>query len=104
MSDDNKMPNSSEATRPTFEEAWAKKVAQGYQYGRDALEGVRFGWEIALEATAPERVRAEVIEEVLAVLRAESGAADDVYGHVDTCIRAVEKLLPASTSATKEGT
>lgn len=31
---------------PTFEEAWKKKEAEGYQYGRDALEGVRFGWEI----------------------------------------------------------
>lgn len=31
---------------PTFEEAWAQKEAEGYQYGRDALERVQFGWEI----------------------------------------------------------
>jgi hypothetical protein len=31
----------------TFEEAWAKKEAEGYQYGPDAMEQVRFGWEIA---------------------------------------------------------
>ena len=30
----------------TFDEAWAKKVTEGYQYGPDALEQVRFGWEI----------------------------------------------------------
>ncbi len=30
----------------TFEEAWAEKERQGYQYGRDALENVHFGWAI----------------------------------------------------------
>lgn len=30
----------------TFEQAWAEKEAEGYQYGRDALEQVRFGWEL----------------------------------------------------------
>lgn len=30
----------------TFDEAWSEKEAAGYQYGRDALEQVRFGWEI----------------------------------------------------------
>lgn len=39
----------------TFEEAWKRKEAEGYQYGADALEQVRFGWELreyhaALEA------------------------------------------------------
>lgn len=34
----------------TFEQAWAKKVAEeGYQYGEDALEQVRFGWDICAE-------------------------------------------------------
>lgn len=31
---------------PTFDQAWAVKVAEGYQYNGDALENVRFGWEI----------------------------------------------------------
>jgi hypothetical protein len=31
----------------TFEEAWAEKEAEGYQYGEEALEQVRFGWDIA---------------------------------------------------------
>lgn len=31
----------------TFKEAWAKKKSEGYQYGPDALEQVRFGWELA---------------------------------------------------------
>ena len=35
-----------EAERVTFAEAWAAKEAEGYQYGDDALEQVRFGWEI----------------------------------------------------------
>ncbi len=33
----------------TFEQAWATYEAKGYQYGKDALEQVRFGWEIAHE-------------------------------------------------------
>jgi len=36
----------------TFEEAWAKKEAAGYQYGQDALEQVRVGWDLAMEARA----------------------------------------------------
>ena len=49
----------------TFEEAWADKEKAGYQYGEDALEHVKFGWEIALaEWTSdvakerPERLKA----------------------------------------------
>jgi hypothetical protein len=36
----------------TFEEAWAEKEVEGYQYGEDALQGVHFGWEIAMKAVA----------------------------------------------------
>lgn len=32
---------------PTFEQVWSKMEAQGYQYGPEALEQVRFGWELA---------------------------------------------------------
>jgi hypothetical protein len=38
----------------TFEQAWAKKQAEGYQYGKEALDNVRFGWEIAYEVLAEE--------------------------------------------------
>ena len=31
----------------SFEEAWAEMEARGYQYGEDALEQVRFGWDLA---------------------------------------------------------
>jgi hypothetical protein len=31
----------------TFEQAWKTYEAKGYRYGADALEQVRFGWEIA---------------------------------------------------------
>lgn len=34
----------------TFEEAWEEKEEEGYKYGQDALENVRFGWKIAFEA------------------------------------------------------
>lgn len=30
----------------TFDEAWKRMEAKGYQYGGDALEQVRFGWEL----------------------------------------------------------
>lgn len=32
-----------------FKEKWEDKEREGYQYGRDALEGVRFGWDLAIE-------------------------------------------------------
>lgn len=35
---------------PPFEDEWAKKEAEGYIYGRDALENVAFGYEIARAA------------------------------------------------------
>lgn len=35
---------------PPFSEEWAKREAQGYHYGPDALEQVRFGYEIAKAA------------------------------------------------------
>jgi hypothetical protein len=31
----------------TFEQAWAEKERKGYQYGEDALEHVRMGWDMA---------------------------------------------------------
>lgn len=34
---------------PEFERWWATKTAAGYQYGREALENVRFGFEGAQE-------------------------------------------------------
>lgn len=34
---------------PEFEQWWATKEAEGYQYGREALENVRFGFEGAQE-------------------------------------------------------
>jgi hypothetical protein len=35
---------------PSFEELWTQKEKDGYQYGRDALEQVRFGYKIAVAA------------------------------------------------------
>lgn len=31
----------------SFEEVWAEKQREGYDYGEDALQGVRFGWQLA---------------------------------------------------------
>lgn len=36
-----------------FEARWAQMEALGYRYGEDALEQVRFGWDLALGATPP---------------------------------------------------
>lgn len=38
----------------TFEEAWAEKEKEGYQYGGDALQNVKFGWEIRDSYCKPE--------------------------------------------------
>jgi hypothetical protein len=47
----------------TFKQAWAEKEAAGYRYGRDALEGVRFGWDMAC-ADRDEQIR--VLREAMA--------------------------------------
>lgn len=39
----------------TFEEAWARMEALGYQYGEDALEQVRLGWDLRETTAANER-------------------------------------------------
>lgn len=46
-----------DADRKTFEEVWAQKEAEGYQYGHDALEQVHFGFELGLAYAA--KLRAE---------------------------------------------
>lgn len=38
----------------TFEQAWAEKERAGYQYGHDALEQVRLGWEMREQETGVE--------------------------------------------------
>lgn len=52
----------------TFEEAWAEKVEQGYQYGEDALQGVRFGWDIHEDV---KRRRDMAAEMAIAIMFAE---------------------------------
>lgn len=75
----------------TFEQAWARKEAEGYRYGRDALENVHFGWEIAIEALSPptsdERLRP--MEDapkdgrfVLAVYKSLDGYAESLHARV----------------------
>ena len=34
----------------TFEEIWTQKEKEGYSYGHDALEQVRFGWDLRANA------------------------------------------------------
>ena len=45
----------------TFEAAWAQMELRGFNYGSDALENVRFGWEIGrgLEPDGMDRKRAD---------------------------------------------
>ena len=38
-----------------FKRAWARKAKEGFQYGEDALEQVRFGFELAQEEAAREQ-------------------------------------------------
>ena len=40
------------AAGETFEHAWSRYEARGYRYGGDALENVRFGFEIGREGSA----------------------------------------------------
>jgi hypothetical protein len=41
--------NWTDKPNPEFEQWWATKKAQGFDYGREALENVRFGFEGAQE-------------------------------------------------------
>jgi hypothetical protein len=42
------MPTKEEFFKPkTFDEAWQAYVKKGYNYGEDALENLRFGWQVA---------------------------------------------------------
>ena len=54
-----------------FKEAWAEKEAEGYQYGHDALEQVRFGWD--MRAAVEKRLK------------------------IDKLLRTAEKLIAART-------
>lgn len=44
----------------TFEEAWAQKQLQGYQYGDEALQNVHMGWEMAQSNT--DEIYARIVE------------------------------------------
>lgn len=52
----------------TFEEAWAEKERMGFQYGPDALEHVRFGWELH-ELHSAEAIRRDERERIAALVR-----------------------------------
>lgn len=76
---------------PVFEAEWAKKQAAGYQYGRDALENVKFGFEIA--QAAYERGYDREVEANASVIT----IALEIEGDVDTASRVVEHFLDEGT-------
>jgi hypothetical protein len=76
---------------PVFEEEWAKKEADGYQYGRDALENVKFGFEIAQEAY--ERGYDREVETSASVIT----IALEIEGDVDAASQVVEHFLDEGT-------
>jgi hypothetical protein len=48
----------------TFEQVWEIKKSEGYQYGRDALENVRFGWDLAQQSIMCSDKESETAEPV----------------------------------------
>jgi len=84
----------------TFEKTWAGKVAEGYQYGAEALEQVRFGWEICLEATDDEeRAAWAALRELLAIVdekdaRGEPAIGEDHTGVVNWLLDFAERVRP----------
>lgn len=76
---------------PVFEEEWAKKEAAGYQYGRDALENVKFGFTIAQEAY--ERGYDREVEADASVIT----IALEIEGDVDAASLIVERFLDEGT-------
>jgi hypothetical protein len=76
-----------------FKKAWARKVKEGYKYGEDALEQVRFGFELAKE----ERAREASMESARERL---SKSLLGIYhlmwtGSVPNIVKAVEDLIDA---------
>lgn len=56
----------------SFDSAWAEKEAQGFIYGHDALEQVRFGWEIRGSVVSAKDKRIAELEAEVARLKAEN--------------------------------
>lgn len=76
------------ANIPSFEEAWKVKEAEGYQYGKDALEQVRFGWELRSQfPTNKEQLIQNIIDGANYALR-EFG--DDYEGRLSQLREAIE--------------
>lgn len=68
--------------RPTFEAVWAAYEKKGYQYGADAIENVKFGFDIALDALASapaplSDTERKAVTGLIAVARAAFHVADD---------------------------
>lgn len=81
---------------PSFKEAWKQKESEGYQYGRDALEQVRFGWDIreAYAEPQPEIIEAKghrLVEQLHERYR-RAGVTTKVYRC--TYCRGAMKLTP----------
>lgn len=69
-----------DAAAPSFDDAWRVKEAEGYQYGHDALEQVRFGWELReAYAAAPPIARLDP-ELAQAAIRAASPSTEQRRG------------------------
>jgi hypothetical protein len=70
----------------TFEQAWAEKERAGYQYGEDALEQVRMGWDMAQahgqQAFEHTEEQCDALRERLATAEARVAAWADVIREV----------------------
>lgn len=73
-----------------FKRAWARKVKEGYKYGEDALEQVRFGFELAEEERAREASMEHTREKLSRALR---GIMQE--GSVSYMVKAIEDLIDA---------
>jgi hypothetical protein len=73
-----------------FKRAWARKVKEGYKYGEDALEQVRFGFELAEEERAREASMESARENLSKALR---GIMQE--GSVSYMVKAIEDLIDA---------
>lgn len=77
-------------TKRTFEQDWSIMAGQGYQYGEDALEQVRMGWELRANAISlNERIRQVYIE----FCELSNPVREDCPYPVDSFISHIAKLL-----------
>jgi len=87
----------------SFESVWAKQEEQGFQYGEEALQQVRFGWELALAQLSQVELTAELKAD-WAVLKSRLDAYMATCHKQGSKLTRMERILLEHSIEGKSGT